>query len=82
MIYFVTKYALTKGIQRVAAEQSGATMLYWRDDNGHGQFAHKPYWHESEQAAVDHAVWLREATILSHKRFIDKLEKLNFVVSA
>lgn len=77
---FVTKYALTKGIEErelTACESAG--MVKWRgrylDQYLHGEGRE---WHRTREGAVKRAEEMRLRKIESHKRSIRDLEHLRF----
>lgn len=76
---YITKYALTKGVQEKPVE--------WSDDfphmiadraTGYVDYIHKPYWYTSKESALKHAEELREKKIKSLEKQIAKLKKLKF----
>lgn len=78
---FITKYALTAGIQEVDVEQDAAspklvssrtgfeTSYYW----GEGRD-----WHRTRESAVARAEEMRQKKLASLSKSIAKLEKLKF----
>lgn len=89
MKVFITKYALTDGIQEIneATHEVGISerMVSYVIDGALASqtvCVHKPDWHLTEVEAVERAEVMREAKIASLCRSIAKLEKLTFVVSA
>ena len=79
-VFFVTKYALTSGIQKVEAEEVGHDMLRQRASNGFDSYYHSEGrdWHRTMDAAIAKAEASRLAKIASLKKQIAKLEKLTF----
>lgn len=81
MIVYVTKYALTKGIQmHEVGEPSGSTELVtdvrgWQYGEFHGQGRE---WHKTLESARIRAEELREAKIVSLQKQIKKLKNLRF----
>lgn len=79
---WVTKYALTEGIQAIWAEDYfdvSDRMIRRITDNGYYMaFFHKPHWHLTEADAVAHAEKMRVAKIKSLQKQIAKLEALKF----
>ena len=81
MKFWITKYALSTGIQEVDGEiagTSGSMVLY-----GHGysrQAAHGEGkdWHRTREAAVERAKKMRVAKIASLRKSIEKLEKMTW----
>jgi len=89
MIYYITKYALTVGIQEMNAElctSISEKMIKEIDNNGGWvpklhvvrRIIHKPYWYETKEEAIKHAEQLKAKKIASLKKQIEKLEKINF----
>lgn len=87
MTYWITKYALTEGIQPLDGEdikidedgyfsKGGPTFGGW-DDRRH--FYSKSDWHSSEYAAIARAEEMRLAKIKSLKKSLSKMEALSFV---
>lgn len=78
MKFYVTKYALTAGIQKVEAEYPDDGLL----DVGTGTYYHREgrEWHCTRAAAISRAEEMRLAKIKSHKKAIAKLEKMTFEV--
>lgn len=77
---YVTKYALTEGVQEVAATflpDSTTSMIYY-SENGHTCYAHGKDWYRSYPAAVSRAAVMRDKKIASLKKQIAKLETLKF----
>lgn len=75
---FVTKYALTAGIQEVDAEVK-SKMAHWKV-GGWSMYAHGEGrdWHKTREAAVVRAEHIRAAKIHSLHRSIKKLEAKTF----
>lgn len=74
---WVTKYALTEGIQEVEGEvchNVSSGMLSW----GKYGTAHGRDWHRTREEAVKRAEEMRVAKIASLKRSIAKLEAIKF----
>ena len=74
---YITKYALTRGIQCVDAEDTlSSTMIVYRPEGSMPQFFHKPHWHDDKFRATDRV----RAMIASKRRSIAKvLKKLDDV---
>ena len=74
---WVTKYALTTGIEVVEGEVyhdiSASTLCY-----GCGCFAHGKEWHRTVEAARARAQEMRVAKIASLRKTIARLERLDF----
>ena len=77
MKVWVTKYALSDGIQEYEAERLDNQMVkitFGRTT----LFVTTPFWHENRKAAVEHAIKMRAQKLMSLKRKIIKLESLTF----
>jgi hypothetical protein len=74
MRVYVTKYALTKGIQ----EYEGELVPGHPNMVKTPALIYKPFWHEKHKESVEHANLLRSRKLLSLKRKIIKLENLSF----
>ena len=81
---WVTKYALTTGIQKVIGSvrhETSSTMLRYSDPaNGFKEFVHGNDWHRTPEAALARAEEMRKAKIASLKKSIAKLESMMFSV--
>ncbi len=78
MDIYVTKYALTKGIEKVSAridgELAAEDVKSWRRYfHGEGR-----EWHRTMKAAVAKAEQMRDAKIKSLRKAISKLEQRTF----
>lgn len=82
MKVFITKYALTTGIQEVEAYKShtAGSMLYRPDPKYpyHTVYLGTGEWHLNKQDAIKAAEAQRAKKIASLKKQIEKLQKLNF----
>jgi hypothetical protein len=75
VLVFVTKYALSAGIEEVRAEVTDNGYAYrngWRQQYSPGD------WHRTRAGAVKAAEAMRAKKIASLKKQIAKLEKLTF----
>lgn len=75
---WVTKNALTRGIEVVTAEvfeESGMIAVY---EDRYAYYVHGNDWHKTPEAAVARAQEMRDARIKSLQRSIAKMEKLKF----
>lgn len=74
---WITKYALTKGIELVNGEVchavSSGMLSYW----GHAT-AHGDDWHRTPEAALARAEKMRHAKIVSLRKSIAKMESMKF----
>ncbi len=78
MKYFVTKYALTKGIIEFDGEITDTCETMIHDGNRSITTYHKPFWHETYEAACHHAELLRTNKLKSIDKQIKKLKSLRF----
>ena len=82
MKVWITKYATTEGIiavddaedlggktQKISVKSLGEHVMF----HGEGK-----EWHRTQTEAIAHAEQMREKAIASHRKAIDKLEKLRF----
>ena len=79
---WVTKCALTSGIQKVSGtirhETSSAMFSYPAKDRGWYDVVHGNDWHRTPEAALARAEEMRKARIASLKKSIAKLESMTF----
>lgn len=85
MKIWVTKYALTEGIQEMDAEDSnpeypGMVRVRPKGETGYHQYFHGEggQWHRSLDAAKVKAESMRQAKIKSLQKSIKRLEQLTF----
>lgn len=73
---WITKYALTKGIQEVEGKTDGDGYLsYGKYDYNH---AFRKEWYRTREAAIKRAEEMRLKKIASLKKQLKKLEKMRF----
>ena len=81
---WVTKYALTSGIQKVSGtvrhETSSDMLSYIGSRYDWRECVHGTDWHRTPEAALERAEKMREAKIASLKKSIAKLEAMMFMV--
>ncbi|MGL4965667.1 MAG: hypothetical protein ACRC67_30880 [Inquilinus sp.] len=77
MKVWITKYALTRGIQEVEAEHRGDDVVLPKGNGFWGVIA-KPHWHETREAAVARAEAMRKKRINTLKKQIARLAKMEF----
>jgi hypothetical protein len=81
---WVTRYALTTGIQKVSGavcHQTSSTMLRYSDPaNGFKEFVHGNDWHRTPEAALARAEEMRKAKIAALKKSVAKLEAMMFMI--
>ena len=78
---WITKYALTVGIQEVEGKVSdiGGGGMFCYGNVGYGnQTAHGEDWHKTREAAVKRAEKMRVAKIAALRKSIAKLEKMTW----
>jgi hypothetical protein len=76
---FVTKYALSGGIQEIEAEDCFAISRNMiRDINSSLSLYHKGDWHRTKEDAVARAEEMRTAKIASLEKSIERIKKLKF----
>ena len=79
---WVTRYALTEGIEVVKAElcsDISDAMITYGGTGYDRQSAHGRDWHRTPEAALARAEEMRTAKIASLKKGIAKMERLTFV---
>lgn len=80
MKVFITKYALSTGIQEVEAEPFRDSGMVWWKEGGWEQSAHGEgrEWHRTIESAINKACDMRIRKIASLEKQIEKLRKLEF----
>jgi hypothetical protein len=80
MKVWITKYALTIGIESMDGEVSEQAPSMFCPDNRAWSYFHGEgrEWHRTEAAAIARAEEMRVAKIASLRKSITKLEKLSF----
>ena len=73
---WITKYALTDGIEKCTAIPAYSEGSIIRTDTI--GFIMAPNWYLARAEAINRAIKMRDAKIASHKRLIAKLEKMTF----
>jgi len=81
---WITKYALTTGIDVVEAEwcnDISESMISYRSEDSFrtGLYAHGKEWHRTQEAAVARAEEMRLAKIANLRKQMAKLEHMQFV---
>jgi hypothetical protein len=82
MKIYVTKYALTKGIQVYDATSFNDEPKMVRVDGADGtyrEYFHKPDWHETRLEAIEHAQKMKLAKIKNLEKQLAKIKALEFV---
>lgn len=77
---WITKYVFTQGIIECHAELCNdvSDKMIAVSGASYTSHYHKPYWHTSKKAALQHAEELRLKKIKSLRKQISKLEELQF----
>jgi len=80
MKYYITKYALSSGIDECEGQISNTSenMLVSKTENGYTTCFHGKDWHDTKESAIKQANEMRERKIKSLEKQIEKLKKLNF----
>jgi hypothetical protein len=79
---WVTKYALTEGIEAVKAEwcsDISDKMITYGEEGYSRQSAHGNDWHRTPEAALARAEEMRAAKVASLKKSLAKMERMTFV---
>ena len=80
MKIWVTKYALTSGIEEVDAEllHNDKMANYGKGNGAYTQYAHNNVFHKTKEAAILWAEKMRLEKIASLQKNIEKIQKLRF----
>lgn len=80
MKVYITKYALTAGIQVKNARLSATddTMVHTEGPHGRGAYYHRSEWHTTWQDALIRAKYVRLKKLGSLRKSLDKLEAMTF----
>jgi len=77
--FYVTKYALTSGIEEVEANEPSPTSPKFLSIGGfHSAWGEGKQWHRDLESAVKRAEEMRGDKIASLKKAIARLEKIDF----
>ena len=78
--YWVTKYALTKGIFQVEAElvKSSDVTIRANKPSGITSYYHKNEWYPTKQEAVSRAKEMQKKMLINLQERIKKIEALKF----
>lgn len=77
MKYWISKYALKKGVYEVEVKEAGDECIVAMD-RGYLTFFHKGEYHENEAAARSAAQEMRTKKIASLRKQIERLERIKF----
>jgi len=79
MKVWITKYALTIGIEEVEADVSfSENMVAYGGNSYSTQYAHGNDWHGTKEAAIKRAENMRQDKLISLQKSIEKMQKLRF----
>lgn len=78
MKFYITKYALTRGILEIHGETISSSFEIVKAIDSDIDYIEKPFWHVRQEDAIEHAESIRERNIKSLKKQIEKLEGLKF----
>lgn len=78
MKFFLSKYALTDGIKEAEGKVVKGDTVYAKLDGYYSLFAFGKEAHETREAAVEAAEFLRARKLASLRRQIAKIEELDF----
>ena len=78
---WITKYALTVGIECVQAHvcKDVSTSMIVYTNGTYSNYAHGKDWHRTKDEAIYRAEMMKEAKIASLKKKIANLEKMQFI---
>lgn len=76
---WITKYALTTGIQEVDGEIFGRKAIRYPCPPRGVSYAHGTDWHWTHEDALARAELMRDRKILSMKKRIAELERMEFI---
>lgn len=75
---WITKHALSTGIEKHEAEYLGADIIRLRHHTHISFIGEGINWHRTREAAIARAEKMRRAKIASLRKQIERLEKLTF----
>lgn len=75
---YVTKYALTMGIEKVSLEETSEPGMVRVAGQGYSIYFHGKDWWRTREEAVKRAEEMREAKIKSLLKALDKIKKIDF----
>jgi hypothetical protein len=78
MEIYVTRYALTEGIQKKKACRVVGEIVLCSDPGHLDAYFHRPDWHETLAEAKAHAEKMRVKKIASLEKQLERLKALNF----
>ena len=82
MKIYLTKYALTSGVEVIEVERSATAddMVHWKSSSGWSQYAHKGEWFADKKEANADFDRRRARKLASLHKQINKIEQLKFEV--
>lgn len=75
MKVYITKYALTAGIEEAEAEIEGKMAIVKKK---YSAYFHGSEWHLTRSSAIEQAEIMRERKIASLRKSIEKIEAMRF----
>lgn len=79
---YITKYALSQGIQKVEGYVCHETSMHlFRDDNSFVRYYHKGQWHRTPEEALKRAEQMRKTRVAALERKLTKFENLIFRIN-
>lgn len=75
---YVTRYALSQGVQNMEASGISGTMASILLPQGYTDYVYKPHWHLVRSEALARAEEMRTSKIASLKTQLAKLEAMTF----
>jgi len=77
---WITKYALTSGVQKVEAKLCAPDMISVVQESGFSNVFYGKEWHTTPAAAAAHVEIMRARKIASLKKDLEKLENMKIEV--
>jgi len=78
--FYVTKYAMTRGILEITADEPVNMWLYWKGEDGKQDscFREGDEWHRTRESALSKANALKKTTIKSLTERLKQARQMNF----
>lgn len=78
MKFYVTKYALTRGILEIYGESISSSLEIVKALDPEINYIEKPFWHVRKEEAIEHAESIRKRKIEALNKQIEKLKEMQF----
>lgn len=79
MKFYITKYALTRGILEIYGETISSSLEIVKAlDSDLINYIEKPFWHVRKEDAIEHAESMRKRKIKALNKQIEKLKGMQF----